>query len=231
MFQRLSGVAAAALLTLLVSLSATPAHAQGGGPRFLSVGGTAGTLGLGVQAGLRPSRALGVRASYTTFSWDGTQEFDDIEYSLSPRIRNTAVMVDLHPGGGAFRLSGGLVRLGTSVDATAQPTGTINIGDDDYTIAEIGALRGRGEYPDGLKPYAGLGIGTGGRVAFTWDLGLVFSGYPTVTLRTDATLPPPEQAVLESDLRKEEANINQEIQDTSWAKYYPVLMVGLVIRF
>lgn len=230
MIQRRSWVAATALLTLCLSLAAGPAHAQGG-PRFLSVGGTAGTLGLGVQAGLRPSRAMGVRASYTTFSWEGTQEFDDITYSLSPRIRNTAVVVDLHPGGGAFRLSGGLVRLGTSVDATARPTGTITIGDDDYTLAEIGALRGRGEYAGGLKPYAGLGVGTGGRVAFTLDLGVVFSGYPTVTLRTDATLSPAAQAVLESNLREEEANINREIRDTGWARYYPVLMVGLVLRF
>lgn len=218
-------------LPLLTVLHTIPAQAQRRDPRFLSVGGTAGTMGLGVQVGLRPSRALGVRASYTTYDWDGSREFDGIEYGLSPRIRNTAAMLDLHPGGGAFRLSGGLVQLGTSVTATAQTTGTITIGDDDYTLAQIGALRGRGEYPDGLKPYAGLGIGTGGRVAFTWDLGLVFSGYPTVTLRTDATLPPAQQAVLESDLRKEEANINQEIEDTSWAKYYPVLMVGLVIRF
>jgi len=123
------------------------------------------------------------------------------------------------------------VRLGSVVEATATADGTIGIGEEDYTIAEIGALRARGEYPEKLKPYAGLGFGGSGRIGLTLDLGLVFSGYPTVSLSTDATLPPADQAELESNLREEEASINQSIQDTGLAKYYPVLMLGLVIRF
>lgn len=220
----------AVLLLSLASMGVTPLPAQSKRPPVLSFGGIAGTMGLGAQAGLRLTRGVALRGTYASLDWDVTREVEGIEYQLAPRLRNTSILMDLHPGGSALHLTGGVVRINSRVDGTADATGTITIGSTQYTIQQIGALRGRGEYTEGLKPYAGLGLASSDRLALTLDIGVVFSGYPTVTLQTDAALPPANQAQLESNLRQEEASINQSIRDTSWARFYPVVMLGLVLR-
>lgn len=220
-------LASCTLAALLVSsLATTPAAAQ------VTAGVRASTLGAGVEVILRPTRALAVRGSGNLLSFTRDEEVEGIDYALSPRLRSLGASVDLYPFGSVLYLSGGLVLNDNSASAVAVIGQTITIGNRTYTNTEIQELRGDLEWERALAPYAGLGLETGGRIGIAFEAGIVFSGTPVVTLNGTTTLTGAEQQAFNDAVAAEEAEVRAWIDDhRRWTKYYPVVALGLRVRF
>jgi hypothetical protein len=220
-------------LPYLLFLIALPASAAD-----WAVGGRLGTLGLGVEvtAGMGPQVDLRVGAHGG--SYDDRRVADDIEYDATAEVRAGTALLDWHPGGGGFRLSGGAVFNGNEVEGESLPpaSGFYEIGDVQVPAALLGTLRGQVEW-DSVAPYAGLGFGNpfggDGGWSFGLDLGVIFQGEPQVTL-TPIFAPgspldnPVGRALLRTQLDEEERNLEAEFADFD---LYPVVSFGVSYRF
>ena len=94
--------AAAAALVLLGGGSSS-------GIAQVALAARASTLGLGAELSFRVAPNVGIRlgGNYLQFSADRTIE--DIQYHVTPHFENGTAILDLHPFGGPFHLSGGVV--------------------------------------------------------------------------------------------------------------------------
>ena len=219
---------------LILSLAlAMPASAAD-----LAVGGRVGTLGLGVELTARLGTQVNLRVGAHAGSYDDRRVADDIEYDATAEVRAGTALLDWHPGGGSFRLSGGAVFNGNEVEGESLPpaSGFYEIGDVQVPAALLGRLEGRVEW-DSVAPYAGLGFGNplggDGGWSFGLDLGVIFQGEPQVTL-TPVFAPgspldnPVGRALLRTQLDAEERNLEEEFADFD---LYPVLAFGVSYRF
>ncbi|NJC05146.1 hypothetical protein GGQ97_000939 [Sphingomonas kaistensis] len=211
-----------------VAFVASPALAQTRSSAA-SVGVTGGTLGIGPEIGWR-STNFGVRGSATLFSLSRGVDSDGIEYDGDLKLRSFGGSLDFYPGGGGFRLSGG-VRAGKNrVELTATPAATtsVEVGDVTYTGAQIGTLSGevraRKVAPTLTLGYGG-GVGSG--VYFGIDAGAMFQGKPKVRSLT-ATGPISTNAAFQTQLANERREIEEDIDNF---KVYPILQLGLGYRF
>ena len=208
---------AAALTCLLLTPWA------GAAAESFAVGAKAGTTGLGIEATWRLTDSVNLRGGYYAFDYDTDLEEEGVEYDGDLGLSNAALFADWHPFGGSFRLSAGGVQTGNEFKGAAE--GSLDVGDGTYD----GRLDAEVSW-SGLAPYLGLGFGNavqGGRWSFSFDLGVMFTGSPTVRL-DGAVDDPLLQAQFDEDLERERANLDDELSD---AKYYPVVSLGIAYRF
>jgi hypothetical protein len=102
---------------LLLTLGATPALANDWDSTepardrsgvAVSIGG--GTLGAGAELGYRFNDRFGLRAPFGTGSISYDEESDGETYSGDIDLGGFGLMADFYPGGGAFRISGGVFK-------------------------------------------------------------------------------------------------------------------------
>src|SRR6185503_10125101 len=137
-------------------------------------------------------------------------------------------ILDFHPTGGGFRLSGGVIGNGNKAGLVARAAGaSYEIGNNRYGVADVGALTGAANVGN-VAGYAGIGfgnpVGRGKRVGLVIDLGVAFQGAPEVRLA--ATGPIAGNAAFQRDLTLEEQDFNA---DARRFRYYPVLSVGISV--
>jgi len=209
----------------LAGLLAAPATGQ------LGIGLRASTLGIGGELSVRPSRYLGLRAGAQYLTFTRNAVIQGIDYDLSPKLQSGTAIVDLHPFGSAFHVSGGMVWNSNEGDVTARLTGPITIGGQIYQPDQVGSLTGRVAYDASYAPYAGLGFSGRGRVSLLFDVGLAFSGYPQVSLTGSPNLTGAEKIVFDQNVAQEVADIQADIESRSYLKYYPVVSLGLRFGF
>jgi hypothetical protein len=96
-----------------------------------------------------------------------------------------------------------------------------------YPAASVGTVLADAIWPD-LLPYFGLGLGGPGRgdpVALIFDIGVAV-GKPTFSMSaSNAT----DGSQLQQDVDAEAAEIQAELD--KYAKLYPVLSLGVIVRF
>jgi hypothetical protein len=209
---------------LAVILLTPPAEAGG-----IAVTGRASTLGLGVELTAGLADRLNVRVGRNTFAVDRRLTEDGDEFDLSVQLRSLSALVDVHPFGGGFRLSGGLVKNGNEAGLIGRSTDSYEIGGATFPASQVGALIGDVDVKE-VAPYAGIGWGNavreGRKLGLVFDLGIVFQGSPRVTLR--ATGPIAANAAFQQELREEERSFEDDAQEF---KYYPVVSLGLSYKF
>jgi hypothetical protein len=215
----------AVVATGLVLIGASGAGAQVG------IGLRASTLGVGGELSIRPSRYVGLRIGGNYFSFTRSATIEGIAYDLKPRFQSGNAILELHPFGGSFHLAGGMLWNSNEGDITAQLAGPITIGAVTYTPAEVGSLTGLVKYDDRYAPYAGLGFSGRGRISLLFDLGLVFSGYPQVSLTGGGNLTGPAKVVFDQNVNQEVQEIQSEIESRRYLKYHPVVSLGLRVGF
>jgi hypothetical protein len=189
----------------------------------IAVGAKAGTTGLGIEATWRLTDSVNLRGGYYAFDYGTDLEEEGVEYDGDLKLRNAAVFADWHPFGGSFRLSAGGVQSGNKFLGSAD--GDLDVGDSTYA----GQLEAEVSW-SGLAPYLGIGFGNamrGGRLSFSFDLGVMFTGSPDVRLDGSVNDPALEDAFAE-DLARERDNLEDELSDV---KYYPVVSLGFAYRF
>ncbi len=191
----------------------------------------AGTLGVGGELSVRPSRYLGLRVGGNYFSFTRSATIEGIAYDLNPKFESGSAIADLHVFGGAFHLSGGMVWNSNEGNVVAQLTGPITIGANTYQPSDVGSLTGLVNYETRYAPYAGLGFGGRGRVSLVFDAGVVFSGYPRVSLTGTSNLTGQAKTIFDQNVAQEVAEIQTEIESRKYLKYYPVVSLGLRVGF
>ncbi len=190
-----------------------------------------GTSGFALEASTALSPTLGLRAGGSLFTLSVTRRESDLTYDADLKLRSLAGYVDLYPGDGAFRFTAGLVFNKNRIEAVGVPTGgTFELNGQRYDASDVGTLTGTGRIGSRTwAPYLGLGVGSSrgpSRVFFALDLGVIFHGSPTVSL--GATGPLASDLGFRADLAAEERDANDDIEGY---RYYPVLSIGLGIRF
>lgn len=218
---------------LMGALLAAPARGQ------VALGGKAGSLGLGLEltVGLSPQWNARLGANGFNYS-DDRRKAGHLEYDATAKLRTGTALLDWHPGGYGFRLSGGLVYNDTHIDGTSvvPASGNYDIGGIQVPVSLVGTLSGRIDF-DRVVPYAGLGwgnaVGPDRKVGFFVDAGAMFQGKGKVKLTPNipAGSPlndPTARAALDILLREEENSIQKDVADYT---VYPVVAIGVTYKF
>lgn len=225
----------AALLSGAALTAAPAAAAQDDEAARLSFGVTGGTLGVGPEVGYRITERIAVRANATFFSVGRDLSSDDISYDADLRLRSGGVMVDVHPFGGGFRVSGGLRINGNRARGVARPNNgaDYSINGTNYSASEIGTLTAE----TGVKTAApALTLGyAGGRsrgLVFGIEAGALFQGSvrikPLQIAGSCASAGAGRCASVQADLEAERASVNADI---ARYKVYPILQLAVGYRF
>ena len=207
-------------------VAAVPAAAQDG--VRVSAGITGGSLGIGPELGLRLSDHIGVRASGTFLNVGGSFDSSDIKYDGDLKLKSYGAMIDVHPFGGSFRISGGARINKNRVDVRATPTGTVTVGGEDYTAAEVGVLSGGADVTE-VAPAVTIGWGGSRRRGFLFgfDAGVLFQGRVRLrefTATGTAANDPDFRASLEAERRDLQDDIDK-------VKIYPIVQATIGWRF
>ena len=215
----------AALAVLLGAASAQAAD--------VGIYGTAGTLGLGGGIAANFGSHLGARLGYTTYEYDVDDvEESDLVLNGTEEIGGAQALLDWYPFGGGFRISAGAVQ-NAEVNARAVPVqDTFTFDGVTYSSADVGEARGTAKF-DSFAPYLGLGFGRAlsqdGRLAFTADVGIAFTGAADVNLTVECAAQAEVLCQqLADDVAGEEALLREDAKDY---EYWPVLSLGLSFRF
>ena len=215
------------------ALLAVPGRAE------VALGGKVGSLGLGLELTVGLSPQWNARLGANGFNYtDDRRRAGHLEYDATAKLRTATALLDWHPGGSGFRLSGGLVYNDTRIDGSSlvPASGNYDIGGVMVPVSLVGTLDGRIDF-DRVVPYAGVGWGNavapGRKVGFFLDAGVIFQGKGKVTLTPNipAGSPlndPTARAVLDILLRQEENDIQKDVADYT---LYPVVSIGLTYRF
>jgi len=138
-----------------------------------------------------------------------------------------SALLDVHPFGGGFRLSGGEMLNKNKIKLRADLNKSVQLDGQDYSLSD---LKGEVTFNE-TAPYLGLGygnaVGADGRWHFACDFGVMFQGSPKVSASATAS-DPALQAYVDEALAREKAKIQD---DANAFKYYPVISLGVSFRF
>ena len=213
------------LLILSFSLALGAGCTDSGG---LAIAGKAGTLGLGGELTTAVASDINARIGFNRVDFDFDGDISDIDYDFGLDFHSFSALVDWFVFDGPLRITGGLISMNHQVDLKAGGlSGELEgIGDGTYDWADVGTLSGEVEV-DCIAPYLGIGWGNildkSRRWGFYSDAGIAFTRSPDVTLSATGTPPG-----LAADLARESKDIEDDLEPF---KFYPVLSVGLFIRF
>ncbi len=188
-----------------------------------------GTAGFGgdVTTGLteRFNARFGINMFLLRIYFEDERDLENITAEI--KLQTLPLLLDWHPFVSNFRLSAGMVLNFNRVTVSADPKAVIEINEVEYRIEK---LSGEMKFNQ-LSPYFGIGYGNAargkGRLAFSFDFGLMYHGVPDVDARA-AAANPALQFALERDL---DVEIEEFRDDVSAFRFYPVLSFGISYRF
>ena len=214
------------LMLLAIGLLGENVDAEDGS---FALAAKAGTLGFGLEGIARLNSRLNAKAGVNAFEYDYDDTESDVEYALELELLTFSLLLDWFPFENPFRISAGLLINQNGLNLNAKSTATYTIGEDTYSLAEVGSLNGELDFND-AAPYIGIGLGnpfgSEGNWSFAVDAGVMFQGSPDVDLSADGTLA--NNASFLADLAREEENLQSEIDEYDM---YPVISVGISYRF
>ena len=214
-----------ALIAAWLSLTAGSAFGQG-------IALKAGTDGAGLEFQYAIGDHFGARLQFDYGVIPHSLHETSVDYDARLRFANALGLVDWHPLGGVWRVSGGMVYNLNTYDLSARPSsGTFTINGNTYPASEIG-LRGRLNFSRAI-PYLGTGWGTsphGHGLFGSVDLGLQYQNHHVSLVGTCG--PAIQGTATCSQLATDVATEQARLQDkTSSLKFWPVAQVGIGWRF
>lgn len=208
---------------------ATPFAAQASP---IDIGVSAGSLGVGASLGYTiVSDELDVRALFGALNYSMSTSSGNMNYGGNLNLRNIALLADVHPFMGSFRLTAGLIAdknkltlNGTPIAGTTYSSGgaTYSAQAGDRVSASVGF--------HSVAPYIGFGWGTNDKSSgfgFTSDIGLMYQGAPQADVSVQ-TADPSGQAAANAYAANAQTTLNNDLKAFKW---YPVVQVGVIYRF
>ena len=211
------------IAVLLLGLDTSPAFAQG-----VTGSVQVGTLGIGAQVATPLANRINFRGGidFQPVSFETT--VDEVALDVELPAATVMAVIDLYPNESGFRLSAGVLYFGGSLGLEGAPTEDVEFGNNVYTQAQVGTIRGSLE-TSSLAPYLGIGwgnaVGTG--FGFALDVGIAYHGTPEFSL--EATGPISSDPQFRMDLDAEAESANDDLPGV--ASVYPVLKLGLSYGF
>ncbi len=182
-----------------------------------------GTLGAGAGLDIGLSDNVGARVGFNRFSISDDFTEGDLDYDADLELDSIHALLDWHPFGGVFRVTGGLLSNDNRVEGGANFESGDEIGGE--TVNDSGRIGADISFDD-TSPY--LGIGWSSRPAnrglsFSLDVGVLAQGSPEVELSGGET-----SGVGQDALDREAREVED---DLSGYDTYPVLQLGMLYRF
>lgn len=222
-----------------VSLVATAAVAPDAGAQVpsLQLGARGSTLGIGPELTVGITRWIGVRSSYHALNFTRDFTSENANYSANPNFKGVDAFLDLHPFGGRFRLTGGLVSHTAALNLVGTPkAGTININDVEYPTSLAGNVLGKVTLPK-QGQYMGLGFEPklfgSSRLGLAFDVGALHQKVPTTTLSATGPLasdPGSAGQAFRAGLEAERVKLDNDIAKQELIKWMPVVSLTLRVR-
>jgi len=214
-------------------LAITAGAAAFAGP---AVGVSVGTTGLGANVNIPVLPILGVRVGYSGFIYHHDIDQTAVSYAGRLHFSEASGLLDWYVLAGGLRVTAGIYGGNTQVDVNGRPhDGTYTIDGTTYTAAQVGTLSGQLKFGNSVKPYVGLGWGNpfrGGPLTFTLDLGALYGGTPSVSLTAHCGVAAPPGSSACTQLQNSVAGERAQLaSDVTVAKWYPVLNLGVSLRF
>ncbi len=170
------------LLAIAFALVSPSGRSQAQG---VALGLKAGTLGAGLDLTIGLAPSFNLRAGVQGFSLSRSFTEQDLTYDGKASLRSAWLLLDVHPGGKATRLSIGGVYSRNKVTGTSPASGTISVNGVTYSVANVGTIDGEATAND-VCPYVGLGWGnavrSGSALRFAFDVGVMYQGAPKISL-------------------------------------------------
>lgn len=187
----------------------------------------AGTLGAGLEATVGAGDYLGFRFGVNAMSFGPRVLTDEGTINTDMEWFSYGALVDIHPFGGGFRLSGGGLINKNKFKMNADLDEPVELNGVDYRLDD---LSGDVTFEE-LAPYAGIGygnaVGADGRWHFSFDFGVLFQGKPKLQATAKAS-DPALQEVVDRALEAELDDIQEDVDAFQW---YPVVSIGVSYRF
>lgn len=211
-------------LIIAIALYAIAAHVHA---VDFAVGANGGTPGIGLNATLGVAEKLNLRGVFNFFEYDFDESDEGIDYDLEFDLSSFGALIDWHPMGGSFRISGGVFANGNEItgDGRGQSGSIVEFGDVIFDADDLGTVVGSVDFDD-VAPYLGVGWGNAvgdGRWTFMVDIGVFFQGEPDVSLGTVGT-DPAIAALVEAETAREEAELEDDVDGY---EFYPYLSFGV----
>lgn len=215
--------------------------------RAITVGGEAGTTGLGGSVSWRFSDNFGIRGGVNYFSYD-TEEFtyttkpnggasQDQKYDVTLRLLSEPIALDFYPSAkSAFRVSVGVLVNQNRFEATVKNSSVVNstftFNGVDYLQSAVGDFDMEVEQQT-LSPYLSIGtsfyLTKSKRWALSGELGVAYTGSPKVSLSAPNHDPALDLTPnFSDDVSGEEAKIEKDAEDY---KFYPIVKIGVSYSF
>jgi hypothetical protein len=191
------------------------------------VGVQGGTTGYGAEVTAGITETINVRVGGNLFSYglDGVMEDQDpnVAYDANFEISNFSAIVDFHPGGKAFKISGGVYLNNFDINADVVPNEAYTMDEKTFQPDKMGSLTANVTYEQKIAPYLGIGFGNvvrsdGGPLKFFTNLGVLYTGAPTLTMEGEGMMGPTED------------NAPAFNEGLAEFEFYPVFNLGLSFR-
>ena len=214
-------------LVIGMMLFMLPLQAQAG----VGIGVTAkgGTTGLGGDLTVPlVNNWLNLRSGYNIGSLRPSITQAGIDYDADAHFESVPILLDLHLFHGGFRITGGVFYNKNELDISAFVPAGQEFGGG--TTPAPTTISGNVSWSREFAPYLGVGWGNAAEVdpdssfsvGFSLDIGAFYQGSPDVLLSESSGLANP------ADVEAERAQIED---DLSGFKFYPVVTLGIHIRF
>lgn len=197
-----------------------------------SIDGRVSTLGFGIEGTKQFTPNFNGRLGVNYFSLGLNTKRSNIDFDANLNLFSIAALGDWYPWKSSrFHLTTGLVYNDNSADGTGKASGsqTFNIGGRIFTVSQVQDIKAKVTYSSPIAPYIGIGYGNpvrkGSQLAFSIDLGVMFTGSPDVDLSSpnEGNLPQLADAIA-----REKKRLQDKLDKFS---VYPVLSVGLSYQF
>lgn len=227
--QVVSGVRKRVFQGMLVAmLMVFPVYVQAG--VGVGVTGKVGTTGLGADLTVPLiSNWVNLRAGYNWADLRPSLTQGDIKYDADVQLQSVPILLDLHPFHGNFRITGGVYYNLNEVDLSSTVSAGTTIGNTTYGSSVT--LNANVDWSTEFAPYFGIGYGNAAddnlmdlpiAIGLSLDIGAFYQGSPDVVLTESSG------TVSAADLAVEAAQIEDDLSDF---KFYPVITLGIHIRF
>ena len=189
-----------------------------------------GTTGLGGDVTVPLiSNWLNLRSGYNFGELRPSVTEAGIKYKGDIHLESVPILLDLHPFHGGFRITGGVFYNKNEMDLSAFLASGSEFGGG--TVPVDTSLNANVSWSKEFAPYLGIGWGNAAddntldlpiALGFSLDIGAFYQGSPNVFLTESSGLASP------ADIAAEQAQIEE---DLSSFKFYPVITLGIHIRF
>jgi len=192
-----------------------------------TLGVDVGTLGLGASAGWRFTDHFGARGGVNFFSYSDTQDIEGNDYDSDLQLLSFPLGIDFYPSkNSSFRVTLGILLNLNELEGSTAPNQPVELNGNTYQDASLALnLSAEQEF---ISPYIAIGgnlfLGDAKRWSLGYELGVAYTGNPSVSLtRTGAANPG-----LDADMEAERQQIEDAAEDY---KLYPIVKVSVNFSF